>query len=250
MNVNAVRDNNYERKQNISSVTPLAHPHRARVAASRTHRLVPSDARLDAPPPRARVVRTRSQHQIASHRRRSNHARSARATARNFGLFMSLRLVRKLFPSLSIAPERLRSGSRAESSRAMRRGVFASRYDAPLRILILFFRPLYETRRESSRTARSSRVPAIPLGTSRLAREVHGRPRGGGFRPRNFSRRSNAPSSEVDARASRARREESSAFVRSFEMASRARDLERALAEPWPSHRCATALDEEVCETL
>lgn len=161
---------------------------------------------------------------------------------------MSLRLVRKLFPSLSIAPERLRSGSRAESSRAMRRGVFASRYDAPLRILILFFRPLYETRRESSRTARSSRVPRFPSALL-VSREKSRRPRGGGS-VEKFSRRSNAPSSEVDARASRARREESSAFVRSFEMASRARDLERALAEPWPSHRCATALDEEVVNAL
>ena len=117
---------------------------------------------------------------------------------------MSLRLVRKLFPSLSIAPERLRSGSRAESSRAMRRGVFASRYDAPLRILILFFRPLYETRRESSRTARSSRVPRFPSALL-VSREKSRRPRGGGS-VEKFSRRSNAPSSEVDARASRARR--------------------------------------------
>jgi len=82
-----------------------------------------------------------------------------------------------------------------------------------------------------------------------VSREKSRRPRGGGS-VEKFSRRSNAPSSEVDARAPRPRREESSAFVHSFEMASRARDLERALAEPWPSHRCATALDEEVVNAL
>ena len=129
----------------------------------------------------------------------------------------------------------------------MRRGVFASRYDAPLRILILFFRPLYETRRESSRTARSSRVPRSSRHFSSRARshdaceEV--------VPSRNFlvvRTHLRARWTPEVARASR----ESSAFVRSFEMASRARDLERALAEPWPSHRCATALDEEVVNAL
>ena len=150
---------------------------------------------------------------------------------------MSLRLVRKLFPSLWIAPERARRLARQIVARHATR-VFASRYDAPLRILILFFRLLYETRRESSRTARSSRVPRFPRHFSSRARSHDAREEV--VPSRNFSSFERT-FERVDTRASRARREGPSAFVRSFEMASRARDLRararRAIDEPLDARR-------------